>query len=269
MAESDIRLVALDLDGTLLTSAKQLPPEGASLLTQAAEKGIHVILATTRRHASSVPFYRQLRLSSPLICGNGAQVWASPDGPLWAEYAIDEQAARVIAQLADERDWELGVSFPQMSYWRRRPEQPLGVFLPDVTVVATNVDAIVGAPLRILTWHPQAIAEIGAFCCSQLSEVCSVEVYVDAEDVPQSLGIFAERATKGVALNLVMERLGVTREQVVTIGDNYNDLAMFACGDVSVAMANAPQQVKEQATLIAPSNDEEGVAWAIKTLGIA
>jgi hydroxymethylpyrimidine pyrophosphatase-like HAD family hydrolase len=75
-------------------------------------------------------------------------------------------------------------------------------------------------------------------------------------------------ANKGTALNLVMQRLGVAREQVVTIGDNYNDLPMFACGDISVAMANAPAAVKQQASLIAPSNDDEGVAWALQKLQI-
>lgn len=268
MPKADIQLVALDLDGTLLTSAKTLPVEGSRLLTLAAEKGIHVVLATTRRYASTVGFYRQLRLKSPLICGNGSQVWAAPEGPLWAEYAIAEEAARAIAQLADAQGWELNVNLPHMSYFRQRPDQPLGLFAPDITIVAKNLDAVVGPPLRMLAFHPQAIAEIGAFCRSTLSEHCSVEVYVDADDVPQSLGIFAANANKGAALRLVMEKLGVRREQVVTIGDNYNDLSMFACGEISVAMANAPQRVREQATLVAPSNDEEGVGWALQELGI-
>ena len=60
-----------------------------------------------------------------------------------------------------------------------------------------------------------------------------------------------------------MERLGVAREEVVTVGDNYNDLSMFACGDVSVAMANAPLAVRRQATLVAPSHDDEGIAWLL------
>lgn len=268
MPKPDIRLVALDLDGTLLTRDQQLPQEGSLLLRQAAQRGVHVVLATTRRYESTVRFYRELQLDTPFVCCNGAQVWASPDGPLWAEHCIAEATARAIAELADDQGWELGLTFPHMSYWRQRPQQPLGLFAPDITIVANNRDAVVGAPLRILTWHPQAIETLGAFCRRTWSEHCSVEVYVDGAGKAESLGIFAPLANKGVALNLVMARLGIAREQVVTIGDNFNDLPMFACGDISVAMANAPETVRQSTTLIAPSHNDEGVAWMLRKLQI-
>jgi HAD superfamily hydrolase (TIGR01484 family) len=268
VTDRKIRLVALDLDGTLLTSEGKLPPKGSALLTHAAANGLHVILATTRRYESTLRFHQELGLSSPLICGNGAQVWATTAGPLWAEHTIAEEAARAIAHFADEQDWELGVTFQEMGYFRQRPNQSLGLYSPGVTIVASNCDAIVGAPLRILAWHPQAIEAIGAFCRTSLHQHCSVEVYANSEGVPQSLGIFAPLANKGTALTLVMERLGVAREEVVTMGDNFNDLPMFACGITSVAMGNAPQAIKQRARLVAPSNDDEGVAWALRELQI-
>jgi Cof subfamily protein (haloacid dehalogenase superfamily) len=268
VTSTEIRLVALDLDGTLLTSAGELPSEGAALLAQAAAQGIHIILATTRHYHSTLRFYRELNLSSPLICGNGAQVWASAEGPLWAEYCINEEAARAIAQLADEQQWELAITVGEMIYWRQRPGQPLGLQRPNITVVATNRDMITAPPLRILTWQVEAIEAIGAFCRSTLTEHCSVEVYVKSVGEAQSLGIFAPLANKGAALTLVMDRLGVRREQVVTMGDNFNDLPMFACGEISVAMANAPDAVRQQASLLAPSNDDEGIAWALKEFQI-
>jgi Cof subfamily protein (haloacid dehalogenase superfamily) len=265
---AEIRLVALDLDGTLLTSAGTLPAQGAALLTQAAGKGVHVILATTRIYESTLRFYQAMALSSPLVCGNGAQVWATAGGPLWAEHCISEECARIIARLADEQGWELGITVGSMHYWRQRPDQPLGLHAPNITIVAANRDAIVGSPLRILAWDTQAITEIGGLCRSELAGQCGVELYVNPDGTYHSLGVFAPMANKGVALNLVMQRLNVTREQVVTIGDNFNDLPMFACSDTSVAMRNAPSAVKQQASLVAPSNDDEGVAWALRALGI-
>jgi Cof subfamily protein (haloacid dehalogenase superfamily) len=268
MMRRETRLVALDLDGTLLTSAGTLPVEGTALLTQAAANGVHVILATTRIYDSTLKFYRAMGLKSPLICGNGAQVWAAAEGPLWAEYTINEECARIIARFADEHDWELGITVSQMHYWRQRPNQPLGLHAPNITVVATNCDAITGSPQRILVWDVQAIEAISALCRSELAEQCGVEPYVNADGTYHSLGIFAPMANKGAALKLVMQRLGITREQVVTIGDNFNDLPMFACGDISVAMRNAPDAVKQQASVVAPSNDEEGIAWALKEFAI-
>ena len=78
MSPQNIRLLALDLDGTLLTSAKQLPRVGGDLLARAAQQGLLVVLVTTRRYASTVRFYRELGLQTPFVCDNGAQVWASP-----------------------------------------------------------------------------------------------------------------------------------------------------------------------------------------------
>jgi hydroxymethylpyrimidine pyrophosphatase-like HAD family hydrolase len=213
-------------------------------------------------------FYRALGLDGPLVCANGAQVWATAEGPLWAEYCIAEECARAIARLADEQQWELAVTVDRMVYCRQRPDQPLGLHAPNMTVVASNVDAIIAAPLRILTWQAQAIAGIGAFCRSALRDQCGVELYVNPDGSHQSLGVFAPLANKGTAVELVMKQLGLAREQAVTIGDNFNDLPMFACSAVSVAMMNAPESVKQQASLIAPSNDDEGVAWALKALGV-
>ncbi|RIK38489.1 MAG: hypothetical protein DCC57_20870 [Chloroflexi bacterium] len=80
------------------------------------------------------------------------------------------------------------------------------------------------------------------------------------------MGSFALQANKGTALRGVMDRLGISGAQVMTMGDNFNDLPMFACGRISVAMGNAPRPVQQQATHVASSNDAEGVAWAIQTL---
>lgn len=269
VTKADICLVALDLDGTLLTSKGELPDLGASLLTKAAAKGVHVVLATTRHSANTLRFYHALSLNSPFISGNGSQVWASAAGPLWAEHHIAEEVARSIAELADQEGWELATTVGEMIYCRQRPNQPLGLLSPYITIVATNRDGLVGPPLRILTGQVEAIDPLATFCRTQLQGQCTVEVYMKADGITQhSLGVFAPLANKGTAITLVMERLGLTREQVVTIGDNFNDLPMFACSGISVAMANAPEAVKQQATLIAPSNDDEGIAWALQELQI-
>ena len=162
----------------------------------------------------------------------------------------------------------MAVTVGMMVYCRQRINQPLGRQAPNITIVANNTDAIIGAPLRILTGQAQAIEGIRAFCRSELRNQCSVELYVNPDGSHHSLGVFASSANKGTAIALIMKQLGLTREQVVTIGDNFNDLSMFACGEISVAMANAPDAVKQQASLIAPSNDDEGVAWVLKELQI-
>ena len=261
----EISLVAVDLDGTLLTSAGTMAAEGGRLLRQAAKDGVRVVLATTRNPERVQPVCRSLEISDPLICTNGAQVWGSPDGPVWACHTIPREVALAIARLADAHGWELSTTVGSMTYWRQRPGQALGPLVPHVTVVATNSDAISGDPVRILASQPEAIEEIRPFC-QQFAGQCYTETYYGPHGQVHSLGVFALQANKGTALALVLDRLGIGRERVMTIGDNPNDLPMFSHARISVAMANAPDEVKQKATVAAPSNDEEGVAWALHLL---
>ena len=264
----EIRLVAVDLDGTLLTSKGVLAADGARLLKEAAQGGVHVVLATTRNPDSVRPFCRLLGIDDPMICTNGAQVWGSPDGPVWAYHTIRRETALAIARLADAHGWELSTTVGATTYWRQRPGQALGPAAANITVVASNADAMVDDPVKILTWQPEAIDSVRSLCQSQFASQCYAETYYTADGAVHSLGVFALPANKGTALALVLKRLGLRQQQVMAIGDNFNDRPMFAQARISVAMSNAPDEVKQEATVVAPSNEEEGVAWALRAYGI-
>lgn len=136
-------------------------------------------------------------------------------------------------------------------------------------IVGRNSDAITDNPVRILTSDPEAVKSIQSLCQSKFPDQCYAEIYYRPDGGIHSLGIFAPRANKGDALDLVLRRLGISQSQVMAIGDNLNDLPMFSRARISVAMSNAPDQVKRSATVVAPSNDDEGVAWALKEFGIS
>lgn len=261
-----IRLIAVDLDGTLLTGERVLAPEGARLLTRVARSGICVVLATTRIPESTQQYCRALEIDGPIICSNGAQVWGSPEGPVWAHHTIARQVALTIARTADANGWELSTTVGAMTYWRQRPGQALGTIASrtHITVVASNADAIVGDPVRMLVTQPDAVETIRALCQSQFPDQCYAQTYYHPDGSIESLCVSARGADKGTALRLVLGRLGIPAEQALAIGDNPNDLPMFACAGTSVAVGNATEQVKRQATAVAPSNDEEGVAWVLR-----
>jgi Cof subfamily protein (haloacid dehalogenase superfamily) len=263
-----IQLVAIDLDGTLLTSEGTLAPEGTRVLRQAAQHGVYVVLATTRNPDSVQRFSHSLEIDDPIICSNGAQVWGSPDGPVWAYHAIPQKVALAIARLADRYNWELATTVGLTTYWRQRSEQALGPVDANTTVVARNSDAIVRDPVRILAWNPEAIINVQSLCQSEFAHACYTETYYGPDGGIHSLGVFALGADKGTALALVLDRLGVKPESAMAIGDNCNDLPMFARVGCSVAMFNAPDTVKEKAGVTAPSNDQEGVAWALTRCGV-
>lgn len=264
-----VGLVAVDLDGTLLMSDRSPAPRGSALIAQAAWMGVYVVIATTRMPDYVARLCWALGIDAPMICANGAQVWGAPDGPVWADRVIPRQAALEVARWADEHDCELSTTVGSMTYWRQRPGQPLGSIASNITVVPANVDGIVGDPLRILVSQPEAIEGIHSLCQSKFLDQCYTEVYYEPDGSAHSLGVFALGADKGTALALVCDRLDVAREHVLAIGDNVNDVAMLQRAAVSVAMGNAVEQVKRQASVVAPDNDDEGVAWALERFVLA
>jgi Cof subfamily protein (haloacid dehalogenase superfamily) len=261
---TDISLVAVDLDDTLLTSAHVLAPRGARLLRQAAGAGVRVVLATTRNPDTTRPFCDELEINDPIICSNGAQVWGSPRGPIWAIHHIPREAALAIAQMADEYDFELSTTIGSTTYLRQRPGQPLGPLTPHITVVPANADAIVGDPIRILLKGPEALDRIIQLCHSRFIGQCRTDVHYERDGTPRLMCVLPPGADKGTALSLVLDRLGIQRQRSLAIGDNLNDLPMFGVAGTSVAVGNALEQVKRRASAVAPSDDEEGVAWALE-----
>jgi len=261
-----ISLIAVDLDGTLLNSAGQVAPEGGRALTEAACAGVRVVLATTRNPDTVRHVCQRLALRDPMICTNGAQVWGSPEGPIWLCDTIPRAAAWQIARLADQHGWELSTTIGDTAYWRQRPGQPLGHLRPDVVIAPTNVAAMIGDPVRIIVNEPEAITGIRALCQTKLCGQCHAETYYEPDGTLHSLCIFAPGTSKGRALALVETRLNIPPDEVMVIGDNPNDLTMFPYARLRVAMGNALEAVKQQATAIAPGNDDEGVAWAVRRL---
>ena len=259
-----IRLVAVDLDGTLLTSEGAPAPEGCRLLSLAARQGVRVVLSTARGAHYTRPFCHQLGITDPIINSNGAQIWESPDGLLWASYTIPRPVALEITREADLHGWELSTSVGEMTYWRMRAGQAPGQLSENRTLVETNSDALTGEPMRILVHQPEAIACLLDLCLTRFALQCRTELYVSADGRTESLGIFPFAANKGTALRFVLDRLNIHPDQVMAIGDNNSDLPMFYTARVHVAMGNAPANVKERATAIAPNNDHEGVAWALQ-----
>jgi hydroxymethylpyrimidine pyrophosphatase-like HAD family hydrolase len=156
---SDITLIATDLDGTLFNNNGTLTSETTAVLKRAVQRGIRVVFATMRVPGRVIPFCRALDLHDPIICLNGALVLGTPDGPTWANPCFPQAIALVIAQVADDHGWGLGITIGEMTYWRQRPGQTPGPLNSYMSVVAANVEAVTGDLARI-HWRSAAIAHI-------------------------------------------------------------------------------------------------------------
>ena len=271
-----IRLTSVDLDGTLIRSDGIPAPNGVRQLQAEWRAGMRVVFNTTRNPGSVRSMCAAWGFNDPMICTNGAQILASPDGPEWVLYTIPMEVARSIAQLADRNGWEVSTSVGNRTYFRQRPGQPVGPVehwsdagtkggqgLRRLIIVPTNDEALIGEPVRMLLHEPAAIAAAKDLA-AQFPRECRTETYYKPDGRLHSLCILPRHAEKGRALRFVAGKLEIPLDQVLAIGDNPNDVPMFAAAGVSVAMGNATPAVKASATVVGPSNDEEGVAWAVR-----
>ena len=258
-----LKLIAVDLDGTLLTSEGKLAPRGSHLLKTAVHSGIYVLLASARFTVSVKNFCQLLGISGPIICMNGAQVYASPKGSVLASLSFPKEIGLEIADLADKNGWEISIVVGSFNHYRQRSGQAPGLLSEGRVIVANYTDALTTNPTRILTHDPEAIEGIKACIESNYADSCHIDLTYNQDGSISSLGVFPKGADKGTALELVLRRLRINKTNVMAIGDNDNDIPMFERAKISVAMGNAPEQVKRIATVTAPSNDEEGVAWAL------
>ncbi len=262
-----IKLIAVDLDGTLLTTQKQITPKTARTINKVRQRdSVHVVLCTARPPRSTMPFYRQLKLCDPMINYNGALVWDPESGKVMLHKPIPFNIARGIIKWARQRFSDIRVSaeigdkwytdFYDKNYQTETAKscQPdvVGPFEEWLTQPVTKL-LLLGAN-NWLTQVNQAIAE------DLPNEVTTVQT----EDF--LLQIMHSSATKGEALKSVAAELGLQREEVMAIGDHTNDAEMIQWAGVGVAMGNAPHSILQVADHVADHNDREGVASAIRNI---
>ncbi len=260
----DISLIATDLDGTLLTSGGKIAPAARDSIRAARRTGVRVILSTTRNRDDVEDFADELGIADPIICSNGTQVFDSPRGRLLSEKEVPIDIVCALADLADGMDWGMATTVGDTTYYRQLPGQSLGRIFKNDLVVARNADGAKGGALRILVWEAEAIAAFRKTCEAQFGDVCYTTTFYSSSGAAKSLGVFPLGADKGFALATVLEELGIRSDRVMAVGDNENDIPMFRESGLKVAVANATESLKAIADVIAPSNDEDGVAWAIR-----
>ncbi|MGH8526769.1 MAG: HAD hydrolase family protein, partial [Gammaproteobacteria bacterium] len=201
-------------------------------------------------------------LTTPIICCNGALArWPERGEELW-HLRIPMEAARKIARFADDHRHELVTTVDDMTYFRQRPGDPLGYRDEGHWVLATNAAALTNPPTRILAIGHDRISAIR----DALYEPLRSDVAFWAErrdDAYTSLTMVHAQASKGWALSELCERLGISLDETMAVGDSQSDIEMFARVGISVAVGGAPDDVVQSADHVAPSCREGAVAWAL------
>jgi hypothetical protein len=262
-----IHLVAIDLDGTLLNSAKRISDTtGAILRAARREAGVHIVLASARPPRTVMPFYCLLDLDAPMINYNGALVYDPPSQRVLMHRPIAARTAARIVALARDIYPQVLVSGEILDRWYTDRVDPAyqtetgRIYEPDV--VAPLSAWLNQAVTKLLLLGPDGqMARIVRALRGEFAGQLSV---VQTEGT--LLQIMHATVSKAQALRVVAGEIGVHRGQVMAIGDNANDIPMLEWAGIGVAMGNAPPAVQAVADHVTDHHDADGAAKAIHEL---
>lgn len=263
-----IKLVAVDLDGTLLNDAKQVSEQTAGALKCLPDRGVKVVIASARPPRSVRHIYRALQLDTWQINYNGALIWDEVTTTAIFHRPLPKGVARRIIEDARDLFEETQVACEILDKWYTDRFDPTNttetgkLFKPDVIAPLETFCTGQVTKLMLLA-SPVIISKLE----SAIAAAHEDEVTVVRTD-ENLLQIMDRRVSKAVALQIVAKQYGVPLEQVMAIGDAPNDVGMLQISGVAVAMDNAHKLVKKAAHWVAPSNNDHGVHAALQRYGL-
>lgn len=237
------KLLALDMDGTLLNDNHQISPETEKWIHRAAEAGVHVCFSTGRGYDEAAPFGKQLGLNTPMITVNGSEVWKSPT-ELYRRELLDKALIANMHAIAVE----YGVWF-----WAYSVEGSYNEKNWDPALLDLNQWMKFG-------YHTEDDA-IRHDIIVRLQDLGGLEI---TNSSPYNLEINPAGVNKATGIRIVCDLLGLDMSETVAIGDSLNDLAAIQAAGLGVAMGNAQLAVKENADVVTASNNDDGIAWIIR-----
>ena len=261
-----IRLIALDLDGTLLGPDNRVSQEDSDAVIAARDKGIQIVLNTARWYGVAKYTSLRLGLTTPIICMSGAHVKEPDNGAELLHLKIPTEIAREIATLCDENGYETYTTVDGVTYMRTPRVDIDPVRLPkDMRLAREHAEHITKPATGFVVFGEEAVSALLDKFGEKYGDTLAFPVGTGEQ---KYVTITGGPADKGTALRLVCEHLGVPLEEAMAVGDAEPDLDMFEVAATGIAMGNAVDRVKERADAVAPSNTESGVAWAIKKFAL-
>lgn len=258
-----VRLVALDLDGTLMGHDLIIRPRVRQAIAQIQAQGVHVTLATGRMFSATAPFAQQLDVDTPLICYQGAWVQALK-APVLHRTPLPLDHARAALALGRAQMWHTvlyadgRLFIDAMVHSRSFYETLLG---PEPTV-EPHLERVLDARSADKVLFVADSAEIPMMARTLHATFDGKAEVVQSH--AQFVEVVPQGVDKGQALAWLASRLAVPREAVMAVGDQQNDLQMIEWAGIGVAMGNAVPSVRQAADWIAPSLQDDGAAVALE-----
>ncbi len=261
------KLLCIDIDGTLLDDQKKLLPQVKERIKKVAGKGVHIVLASGRMPAGVGLIEKELGVKCIKACSAGTYI-LSGDECIGAGYLSLETMKSVYTDIAEKYKIPLWI-FCGKSWYVTSTDQYVEREIHTIKREPVVVDAISLAgkwecestrPNKLLVAaEPQKLKhiykEMKEKDWKDIDMACSAADFIE---------IFPKGMTKGRALSLICNKLGINIEETVAFGDQELDIPMIEAAGIGIAMGNAIQELKDKAAFITKSNNEAGIAYAIE-----
>lgn len=261
-----IKLIAADMDDTLLTSEGQISQRTLEALGAAKARGALIVLASGRMVESMLHAARQVQVNAPLLAYNGGVTYDVHAGRILRQTAVDPDCARELCRLAEQLGVHIqgysegGYYFERDNEYSQRYAQ--GIHLAGRPVHKKLSEYIDCDQFKLLMiGERQRIAEVLPLFqerfCGRVKCANSKPIYIEC---------IAPGIDKGAALKALAEDMGIARDEILAFGDGQNDLEMLHYAGLGYAVGNASELVRGSAPHVAPSNDEDGPAQIVERL---
>jgi len=276
-----IRLLAVDIDGTLLNPTFEISPSDRSALLRAHQAGVEVVLATGRRHKFALPIAEQLGFDHWLISSNGA-VTRSMSGETFHRDLLPVETCRKLCASMQEFRGNTVLTFDSESKgaivlehmrelngsikrWLEKNLEYIDFVVPIENSLTTDpVQAMFCGGIARMQQALNALAGNGLD-----KDITVLRTEYPARDL-SIVDVLNTGCSKGHALERWAKYRGIAREQVMAIGDNYNDIEMLAFAGLPFIMGNASEELRGRGWAVTSANDQNGVAAAVEqVLGTA
>jgi hypothetical protein len=270
-----IRLLALDIDGTLLNPQFQISEADMAAIRLAHESGIEIALVTGRRHDFALPIAQQLDFDLWLISSNGA-ITRSLQGETFYRDLLPAETCRQLCQamtefrgntvLTFDRRGKGSIVLEHLDELENSIRRWLEKNLEYIDFVIPVENALVTDPVQAMFCGPiprmqQALAALEA--CHLARQITVLRTEYPARDL-SIVDVLNQGCSKGHALERWARHRGIPRSQVMAIGDNYNDIEMLAFAGYPVIMGNASADLRSRGWKVTLPNDQNGVAAALE-----
>lgn len=257
------KMVAVDMDGTLLTPELKISGETIDTVRKVIDRGVIVTLSTGRMYPAALPFALELQLDVPLITCNGALIKCARTGREYHKRALSREHCMEILDYCIASDLEVSLYKDDDIYTRGTYNLHIHeeIDKAEPKVLADIKAAVDDSVIKVMLSSRNSSA-------LEYHSDTVYKTYKDSLNIYFSLPWFTEvvhkEANKRHALEFLAGHFGIKQEEVIAIGDNFNDMDMMQYAGLGVAMGNAPGYLKESADYVTSSNDEDGVRHVLE-----